>query len=120
MKHRFLLDQNLSPQTTLFLRNLGYDITDTRELNLYGATDAEILQQAKSQNRIVITFNSDFADVSDIPLGTHPGVIRLKIIPQTLGILHPLLEKRLIALEEENIGGCLVIIDNWRIRIRRK
>lgn len=117
---RLLLDQNLSPLTTSFLRELGYDVTDTRELRIPSASDSSILEIAKQQNRIVLTFDSDFADVREFPIGSHPGVIRLKVIPQTVEVLHPILLKFLQALETENIHGCVVIIDNWRVRIKRK
>lgn len=116
---RLLLDQNLSPQTTAFLSDLGYNVVDARQLNLLGASDAEILRCAQQEGRIVITFDADFADTNEYPLGTHAGVIRLRIFPQTLEILHPVLERELAELVKANIAGCLVIIDNWRVRIKR-
>lgn len=45
---KFLLDQNLSPLTTDFLRALGYDVVDIRELDLYGAPDERIAEEAKT------------------------------------------------------------------------
>lgn len=86
---RFLLDQNLRVQTKRFLQQLGHDVIDTRDLELERATDQEIMDVARSQNRIVITYNSDFADIRDFPPGSHPGVIRLRIHPQTDEMLHP-------------------------------
>ncbi len=62
---RFLLDQNLSPQTTLFLRRLGYDVTDVREQKLVGATDDELLSFAIRDSRIILTFDS-FAELMSI------------------------------------------------------
>lgn len=116
---KFLLDQNLSPLTTTFLRGLSYDVVDIREIGMYGAPDSEIARAAKEHNRIVITFDSDFADILELPVGSHPGVIRLKIIPQTIEILHPILERELASLTSQKIEGCLVIIDNKKVRIKR-
>ena len=76
MTMRLLLDQNLSSQTTAFLGGLGYDVIDIRQSNLLGATDGEIVHHAQREGRIVITFDADFADMSEFPLGTHAGVIR--------------------------------------------
>jgi predicted nuclease of predicted toxin-antitoxin system len=115
-----LLDQNLSPLTTIFLRSLGYDVTDTRELGLSIAEDSVILECAKELNRTILTFNGDFADITEIPLGTHPGIIRLKVIPQTEEILHPILKQHLNTLSQQEISGCLIVIDNWKMRIKRK
>jgi len=118
---RLLLDENLSPNTTSFLRNLAHDVVDVKELSLSGASDLEVLTKARQEKQIVITFNSDFADVRDVALGTHPGVIRLKIVPQTLEILHPILESKLTMLEKENIEGCLVImIDQAEYELRER
>ncbi|HEY4611777.1 MAG TPA: DUF5615 family PIN-like protein [Bacteroidota bacterium] len=116
---RFLLDQNLSPQTSAFLRTLGYDVLDVGQLGLAGASDLDILQRARTESRIVITFNADFADVREIPLGNHAGVIRLRIFPQTIEVLHPILKRELAELQSINLSGCLVIIDNWRVRLKR-
>lgn len=117
---RLLLDENLSPETTEFLRSLGHDVVDTRSSQLSGASDLEILNRARRENRIVVTFNSDFADIQEIPLRSHPGVIRLRVLSPTVEVLHPILKTILAFLEREDILGCLVVVDNWRVRIRRK
>ncbi len=116
---KLLLDENLSPETTLFLRSLGYDAIDVSKLKVAGATDDELMNQAQQEGRVVLTFDADFADISEFPLGTHPGVIRLRIFPQIFEILHPILERELAELSKMNIAGCIVIIDNWRVRVKR-
>ncbi len=40
---KFFLDQNLSPQTTVFLDKLGYDVVDVRQLDISGASDSVIM-----------------------------------------------------------------------------
>ncbi len=86
---RLLLDQNLSPETSLFLREeLGLDVTDTRELAIQGASDAEIAEYAARDQRIVVTFDTDFGDIREFQPGKYPGVIRLKVHPQTIDVLH--------------------------------
>ena len=117
---RFLLDQNLSPKTTEFLRiGLDHDATDIREQGLEGASDQEIMAFAIGENRIVLTYNSDFGNILEFPPGEYPGVIRLRVHPQTLEVLHPVLEQFLAQVRPEDIEGALVILDNWHYRIRR-
>lgn len=101
---RLLLDQNLSPHTTSFLRDLGYDVRDVRELNLLGVGDEALLRVAEKGKRIVITFDTDFANTIEFPLGSHAGVIRLKIVPQTLEILHPISAKRTCLTGGDELG----------------
>ena len=84
---KFLLDQNLSPL----------------------ATDWANCRRGKNQQRIIITFDSDFADTIEFPVGSHPGVIRLKVIPQAIDILHSILERGISFLTTQKIEGCLVI-----------
>jgi len=60
---RLLLDQNLRVQTKAFLRQLGHDVVNTRDLGLARATDREIMDVAVNQNRIVITYNGDFGNI---------------------------------------------------------
>jgi predicted nuclease of predicted toxin-antitoxin system len=38
---KFLLDQNISPKTTSYLRTLGHDAIDTRMLKLGEASDED-------------------------------------------------------------------------------
>lgn len=116
---KLLLDQNLSSQTTVFLDKRGYDVVDVRQLKISGASDSVIMQRAQKEGRTIVTFDADFADISEFPLGTHYGVIRLRIFPQTLEILHPILERELALIQKINIYGCLVIIDNKRVRIKK-
>ncbi len=116
---RFLLDQNLRVHTKEFLRQLGYDVVDTRDLGLSRATDREIVEAAVREGRIIVTYNSDFGDIRDFPPGSYPGVIRLRVHPQTDEVLHPLLAEFLSNVEPEQLRGALVILDNIKARIRK-
>jgi predicted nuclease of predicted toxin-antitoxin system len=116
---RLLLDQNLRVQTKTFLRELGYDVIDTRDLGLMRASDREIAEVAKREDRIIVTYNSDFGDIRHFPPGQHSGIIRLRIHPQTEEILHPRLKEFLESVDAEQLQGALVILDNFKARIRR-
>jgi predicted nuclease of predicted toxin-antitoxin system len=117
---RLLLDQNLSPETSLFLREeLGLDVTDTRELGLQGASDAEIAERAMRDERIVVTFDADFGDVREFHPGSYPGVIRLKVHPQTTDVLQSTLRDFFSKVTEDELQGALVTVEPGFYRIRR-
>lgn len=117
---RLFLDQNLSPKTRDFLSSLGHDVTDTRREGMRKASDEEIMNFATREKRVILTFNGDFGSLLDFPLKEdYPGVIRLKVYPQTIEFLHPILEDFFAKKKPEEIEGSLVIIDNWRYRIRK-
>ncbi|TVL96555.1 MAG: hypothetical protein CV087_23670 [Candidatus Brocadia sp. WS118] len=115
---KFLLDENLRPETLDFLRALGYDVDDVRQAGLSGADDETIAVYAKQTNRIIITFNYDFADMTQVFPHDLPGIIRLRIEPQIPGIIHPRLKHLLDHYSSARILGHLVTVTLSRIRFR--
>lgn len=57
---RLLTDENIHGVVVIHLRKLGFDILDVREQGLSGAADRDLLRLAESQNRVVVTYDSDF------------------------------------------------------------
>lgn len=81
--YRLYLDQMLNLDVSQALKEEGYDIIRASEIGQARADDKKILEQAISQNRILITLDEHFGDWAVLPLSRHPGVIRLKINPTT-------------------------------------
>ncbi len=84
-----------------------------------GSSDQLIFEWAQRHGAIVITFDEDFADTRMYPVGSHAGVIRLRVWPTTVENTEAALERLLGATQEDALRGSLVIVDNLRIRIRR-
>jgi len=116
---KLLLDQNIRSETLDFLRDLELDVTSTRELKIERLSDDEIMEIAKELNRIVVTFNSDFGDIRYFPPGSHPGVIRLKIEPQILEVVHPILKYLFKTVKHTDLENALTIVTESKIRIRK-
>lgn len=116
MPHCFLLDQMFDHSVRKALREEGYDVLAVSEVGMSTADDAEIMQWAISNNRIVVTLDDHFGDWSILPLSHHPGVIRLKINPttsaNTLTLLVPFLEKH----RNRDFSNYLVIVRSTGIR----
>jgi predicted nuclease of predicted toxin-antitoxin system len=104
-----ILDQNVPPAISGYLK--------LQRLN--GATDQVIFGWAQQQDAIVITFDEDFADTRMYPIGTHAGVIRLRVWPTTIETTETALSRLLTTTPDAALPGSLVVIDNQRIRIRR-
>jgi len=115
---RFLVDQNISPRTTQFLRSLGHDALDTRDLSLEEAPDEVLLQIAREQHRILVTFDKDFTDIRDYPTDYGPGVIVLRTRSATSKTVSALLTQLLDRYRPAQLEGNLIIISETRIRIR--
>lgn len=117
---RLLCDQNIRTDTVEFLRQKGFDVVSTRDMNLSKATDEEIMEVAQRQERIIVTFNGDFGDIRRFPPDTHCGIIRLRIYPQDRQSVNTCLEKIFSVLTPEMMKGHLATVDQNNIHLRGK
>jgi predicted nuclease of predicted toxin-antitoxin system len=70
----FLLDENIPRAVLDALRRLKIDATSVDELRLKGANDPDVLQLAKAQGRVVVTYDTDF--LADPPaVANHAGIV---------------------------------------------
>lgn len=108
-------------QLCTFLRRLkpGWETVHVGEVGLWGASDSAILAWAQPDRWIVITFDEDFADARMFPVGSHAGVIRLRVWPTTIEKAESALGRLFREVAENEIAGSLIIIDEQRIRVRR-
>ena len=116
---RILADENIQEPTLRFLRELGHNVLGVNEAGLKSAPDADIFQQAQREQRVVLTYNCDFADIRDLAGKDHHGVIRLRIENQRIGYAHPLIKEALEKLRGLNLRNSLVTVMDDRLRIRK-
>lgn len=86
---------------------------------MIGAPDQDIFLWAQANNAIVITFDEDFADARMYPVGTHAGVVRLRVWPTTVEQTEDALARLLDEVKDADLSGSLVIVDRSQIRVRR-
>jgi len=115
---KLLLDQNLSPTTTQFSRNTGLEAYDVREKGLSGTSDEQIYTYAVKGNFILVTFDIAFSHryISGRDL---PGLILLRVHPQTTEILHPLLADFFSRFTLSKLSGCVAVVERHRYRLRK-
>ena len=116
---RFVLDENQRPETLAFLQSLGYDVEYVPRIGLSGADDEIIAAYAKQTGRVIITFNFDFADMAQAFPHDVPGIIRLRLEPQTPEVINPRLQQLLAHHPPSRILGHLVTITRAKIRFRK-
>lgn len=62
---KLLLDENLSPKVSEALGSAGVDVCHARDRDLLGASDAEVLDRAFTEDRVLVTSNvEDFAKLA--------------------------------------------------------
>lgn len=86
-----LVDECVHQGITRRLRSMGHEVKDINEAMLKGTKDAEVLELAKKEGRILITVNGK--DFRNLSYETSTGVIWLKINPPSPDSVMPQLEK---------------------------
>lgn len=117
---RVLLDQNVPRAVASWLgaQRPGWKVEHAADLLMGSWSDQDIFEWAQREQAIVITFDEDFADQRSFPVGTHAGVIRLRVWPTTVEETQTALQRLLETTTEVELRGALVIVDRARIRIR--
>ena len=116
----FLIDEDMPRSTAKVLRASGYSADDVRDIGLRGHEDDEVYGYSQVHEATLVTADKDFSNILRFPLGTHHGIIVLRV-PDELSTndVNQELLRALSELKGENIQGCLVIVEIGRIRIRR-
>jgi predicted nuclease of predicted toxin-antitoxin system len=75
---RLLLDQGLPRSTVRNLEERGFDVCHVADLGYSRASDAEIIEVAEKQSRVIVTLDSDFHRLLAISGASRPSVIRIR------------------------------------------
>lgn len=116
---KFLIDNNLSPALATLLGADGYDSIHVRDLHLSAAEDEEIFLVAESQNRVIVSADTDFGFILSQWKKTLPPVLLLRYMPPDPRIQADLLLKVITRYEKEIIEGHLFVIEPDRVRIKK-
>lgn len=116
---KFFLDENLSSQHAIELRSDGFDAVAVTEVGLSGAADEEILHFAVAAGRVLVTLDADFANVIRFPPEQTSGVLRLKVHPPSEKGIRIIIRRVLSLLQDVDLSGCLAVMDEEKLRIRR-
>jgi predicted nuclease of predicted toxin-antitoxin system len=118
---RILLDQNVPQALSAWLKGKlpEWEINHVNELGFQGKTDEFLYLWAQGKKAIIVTYDEDFADSRFYHLGNHHGVIRLRVWPTTIEQTQNAMERLITDLPPIQWHGCLIIIDNSKIRVRK-
>lgn len=113
----FLLDANMPRSAAEVFDKRGYEVEDVRDIGLGHATDPEIIQHARGQDRIVVTRDTDFGQVLRYP--SHPGALILRL-PHTFiaSSINERLETFLDTIEPQALDNAIIVVELDRYRRR--
>jgi len=114
---RFLVDECTGPKVAAWLREQGHDVFSVYD-EARGMKDQAILQQADSENRILITNDKDFGELVSRDQCAHRGVILIRIDDERSGNKITVLRK-LLNNYADRLADEFVVVTDTRIRFIR-
>lgn len=117
---RFLIDNALSPRLAELLREYEHDALHVKDYGMGAAPDEEIFDQAKSEDRIIVSADTDFGAILAAWPFQKPSFILFRRalsrrVDAQAGALIANLPQIASYLEE----GCVIVFDLGRIRVRK-
>jgi len=114
---RLLADENIPGHTIRALRAAGHDVFAAAEMQP-GAPDRALLERARAEARVLLTFDRDFGELAvRDPARTPPGVILLRFVPPGAAavtrVVLELLDRSDLAIE-----GFLSVVETQHVRQR--
>ncbi|KPQ37204.1 MAG: hypothetical protein HLUCCA11_01885 [Phormidesmis priestleyi Ana] len=116
---KLLLDQGLPLSAAALLRDADIDAIHVGEVGMSEAEDADIIQRARDEERMVVTLDADFHALLALAVATTPSVIRIRIERLRAQALTNLLMTVIAECEDDLEQGSAITVEPSRIRIRR-
>jgi len=116
---KFLADMGVADETAEALRRLGHDVAHARDLGLHARPDSEVLAAAKSEGRIVVTFDLDFGDLLAAGGESLPSVVLVRTQNQRPTVVTPKVIDVADRFAQELVSGALIVVEDARYRLRR-
>lgn len=116
---KILADMGVSKRTCSVLRDAGHEVVHLADQGLERADDSFIVEKARLENSVIVTFDLDFGDLLAAGSGKMPSAIVFRLKNATPAAVSRLLlqvvDERSELLEE----GAIILIEDFRYRVRR-
>lgn len=114
----FLVDMGVSPLTVKKLKEVGYNAVHLSEQGLMRMPDSQIVAKAKEESRIILTFDLDFTDLLAASKDNLPSVIIFRLKKTLPAFVNSRLFTVLSKCSKPLEGGAIIIVEDYRYRIR--
>ena len=115
---KFKVDENLPIEVAQLLGEAGHDVYSVHEQGLVGAKDHILAEVCQSENRVMVTLDTHFADIRTYPPENYPGLIVLRLAQQDKPHVLKVIRGVLKLFLSETLEGKLWIVDEKKVRVR--
>jgi len=115
---RFLADMGVAQRIVQWLRDQGHNAVHLRELNLQCLSNGEIFKKARSENRILLTFDLDFGEIVALSGASSVSVIVFRLHNTRTQNVMNRLKKVLEDSSQALTRGAIVVVQENRHRVR--
>ena len=116
---RFLADAGISPETADFLRRRDHEAVHVRELGMQRAPDRLLVDRARAEDRVLLTFGLDFGEILALGVMVSPSVVIFRLSDERADPVNRRLEEVISAQAGALVSGALILVEDARYRIRR-
>jgi predicted nuclease of predicted toxin-antitoxin system len=116
---RFLADAGISPKTVEFVNELGHEAVHVRALGLQRAPDLDLVNRARADSSVILTFDLDFGDILALGVLDKPSVILFRLADERAESVNRHLSTVVAERHAELESGALIVVEDAQYRIRR-
>lgn len=114
----FKVDENLPVEVAEYLRQAGYNAITVHEEGIGGTSDAVLAEICRSEQRVLLTLDTDFSDIRAYPPERFSGFVILRLRRQDKPNVLNVIARLVPFFQTEPIVGRLWIVEEERFRIR--
>jgi predicted nuclease of predicted toxin-antitoxin system len=112
------IDENLPGECAEILSKAGFDADTVADEHLTGTEDSELAVKSRTEGRVLITLDLDFANIRAYPPAEYAGIVVLRAKRQDKYTVLALVNRIALVLANRAPAGELWIVGPDRIRFR--